>query len=109
MLRHSRRFMTGPLLNRSLRLFETYPPPAPCGTVVGDMQYGYEPWLVETFVDSSEYRGICYQAANWIWIGWVTRERPLPVAGAVPEAPRSGERPVESMVEGGDVGGSSRF
>ena len=34
-----------------------------------ERQYGYEPWLVETFVDSSEYRGTCYQAANWIWIG----------------------------------------
>ena len=31
-------------------------------------RYGYEPWLIETFVDES-LRGTCYQAANWIQIG----------------------------------------
>jgi len=31
-------------------------------------RYGYEPWLIETFVDDS-LRGTCYQAANWIRIG----------------------------------------
>ena len=31
-------------------------------------RYGYEPWLIETFVDKS-LRGSCYQAANWIQIG----------------------------------------
>lgn len=31
-------------------------------------QYGYEPWLVETFVDE-RMRGSCYQAANWERIG----------------------------------------
>jgi hypothetical protein len=31
-------------------------------------RYGYEPWLVETFVDS-RLRGTCYQAANWIKVG----------------------------------------
>ena len=31
--------------------------------------YGYQPWLVETFVDTSEFSGTCYQAANWIRVG----------------------------------------
>jgi hypothetical protein len=32
-------------------------------------QYGYEPVLVETFVNSALYSGTCYQAANWQKIG----------------------------------------
>jgi hypothetical protein len=37
----------------------------------GDWQarYGECPLLVETFVDSSRYEGICYRAANWIDLG----------------------------------------
>ena len=31
--------------------------------------YGDKPVLVETFVDSSHYRGTCYRAANWIDLG----------------------------------------
>jgi len=31
--------------------------------------YGYEPVLLETFVDTSRFRGICYRAANWIHVG----------------------------------------
>ena len=31
--------------------------------------HGYRPVLIETFVDSSKYSGICYQAANWACIG----------------------------------------
>lgn len=31
--------------------------------------YGYRPLLLETMVDSSRYRGTCYQAANWIGLG----------------------------------------
>jgi hypothetical protein len=29
----------------------------------------FEPWVLETFVDLSEYEGTCYQAANWAHIG----------------------------------------
>jgi hypothetical protein len=29
----------------------------------------YQPWVLETFVDLSEYDGTCYQAANWARIG----------------------------------------
>lgn len=32
-------------------------------------QYGYAPWLVESFVDRAAHGGTCYQAANWIRIG----------------------------------------
>jgi hypothetical protein len=31
--------------------------------------YGERPVLLETFVDSSRYRGTCYRAANWIDLG----------------------------------------
>ena len=39
--------------------------------LAGDWQqrYGYKPVLVETFVDSSRYRGTCYRAANWTELG----------------------------------------
>jgi hypothetical protein len=39
--------------------------------LAGDWQqrYGDKPVLVETFVDSSLYRGTCYRAANWIELG----------------------------------------
>lgn len=32
-------------------------------------RYGFEPALVETFVDKENYLGTCYQAANWIHVG----------------------------------------
>jgi len=31
--------------------------------------YKTEPFLVETFVDLDKYRGACYQAANWLYLG----------------------------------------
>lgn len=34
-----------------------------------ERQYGYRPWLVESFVDRSAHAGTCYQAANWIKVG----------------------------------------
>lgn len=34
--------------------------------------HGYRPVLVETFVDTGRFRGTCYRAANWQWIGWTT-------------------------------------
>jgi hypothetical protein len=34
-----------------------------------ELRYGYRPWLVESFVDQSRYRGTCYQATNWIEVG----------------------------------------
>jgi uncharacterized protein DUF4338/transposase-like protein/transposase Tn5 family protein len=32
-------------------------------------RYGYEPLLVETFVDRERFKGTCYRAANWIEVG----------------------------------------
>ena len=37
-----------------------------------ETQYGYRPLLLETLVDTSRFRGICYRAANWIHIGQTT-------------------------------------
>lgn len=37
-------------------------------------RYGYEPALVETFVERERFHGTCYKAANWIHIG-TTRGR----------------------------------
>lgn len=32
-------------------------------------RYGYRPLLLETLVDGQRFRGTCYRAANWIWVG----------------------------------------
>ena len=32
-------------------------------------RYGYRPVLVETFVETRRFRGTCYRAANWIYLG----------------------------------------
>lgn len=32
-------------------------------------RYGYAPLLLETFVDTSEFSGTCFRAANWIPVG----------------------------------------
>ncbi|MBW2739113.1 MAG: IS4 family transposase, partial [Deltaproteobacteria bacterium] len=34
-----------------------------------EIRYGHRPLLVESFVDTSHYKGTCYRAANWQWIG----------------------------------------
>ena len=41
------------------------------GRVGGDFErrYGVRPWLLESFVETPAYEGICYQAANWIQAG----------------------------------------
>lgn len=31
--------------------------------------YGYRPALIETFVDTTQYAGTCYRAANWHYLG----------------------------------------
>lgn len=37
-------------------------------------RYGYQPVLMETFVDTTKFQGTCYQAANWSLLG-VTQGR----------------------------------
>lgn len=32
-------------------------------------RYGFEPVLLETFVDIAKYKGTCYRAANWTYVG----------------------------------------
>lgn len=32
-------------------------------------RYGYRPVLLETFVDTTRFRGTCYKAGNWIQVG----------------------------------------
>ncbi|MGH9340053.1 MAG: IS4 family transposase [Acidobacteriota bacterium] len=32
-------------------------------------RYGYRPWLVESFVDTTRFSGASYRAANWIRVG----------------------------------------
>lgn len=34
-----------------------------------EARYGYAPWLVETFVDTTQVAGTCFQAANWTRVG----------------------------------------
>ena len=34
-----------------------------------DTRYGYRPWVVESFVDTEQFLGTCYQAANWLAVG----------------------------------------
>lgn len=36
------------------------------------VRYGYEPVLMETYVERERYRGTCYRAANWRWVGCTT-------------------------------------
>ena len=33
------------------------------------VRYGYDPVLLETFVEQGRYRGTCYRAASWIHVG----------------------------------------
>ncbi len=39
-----------------------------------EARWGYRPVLIETFVDSRYYRGSCYRAANWQYLGNTTGE-----------------------------------
>ena len=32
-------------------------------------RYGHRPLLLETLVDGNRFRGTCYRAANWIYVG----------------------------------------
>ena len=37
-----------------------------------EMNYGYRPVLLETLVDQGRFKGTCYKAANWIYVGTTT-------------------------------------
>jgi len=34
--------------------------------------YGHPVWFAETFVDPQRFRGTCYRAANWVYLGQTT-------------------------------------
>jgi hypothetical protein len=34
--------------------------------------YGHPVYFVETFIDRARFRGTCYRAANWVWLGRTT-------------------------------------
>ncbi|MBI2571903.1 MAG: DUF4338 domain-containing protein [Candidatus Schekmanbacteria bacterium] len=34
--------------------------------------YGHPVWYAETFVDPTRFRGTCYRAASWVWLGRTT-------------------------------------
>jgi SRSO17 transposase len=53
------RYLASHLLSRTLKLLlKDWP-----------LLFGTEPYLVETFVDTDKYRGTCYRAANWLYLG----------------------------------------
>ena len=35
-------------------------------------RYGHPLYFLETFVDPERFRGTCYYAANWVWLGETT-------------------------------------
>jgi uncharacterized protein DUF4338 len=37
-----------------------------------ESHYGHRPLLLETLVDASRFRGTCYRAANWLYVGQTT-------------------------------------
>jgi Domain of unknown function (DUF4338) len=37
-----------------------------------ESHYGHRPLLLETLVDAGRFRGTCYRAANWIYVGQTT-------------------------------------
>jgi hypothetical protein len=51
--------------------------------------YGHPVWLLETFVDTSRFRGLCYQAANGRCVGQTTgrtRQNKTMIPQAAPKA-----------------------
>jgi len=50
-----------------------------------ERRYGFEPWLLESFVNTEAYEGTCYQAANWLCVGEsIGRGRNGPIKPTVP-------------------------
>jgi hypothetical protein len=52
-------------------------------------KYGHPVVLLETFVDTSRFQGVCDQAANWTYVGDTTgrtRQNKSPIPQAPPKA-----------------------
>ena len=43
--------------------------------------YGYRPVLLETFVEIARFKGTCYKAANWVYLGQTKGRGKLGPAG----------------------------
>ena len=43
--------------------------------------YGYRPLLLETFVEIARFKGTCYKAANWVYLGQTKGRGKLGPAG----------------------------
>jgi hypothetical protein len=37
-----------------------------------ERMYGHKVWFAETFVHTERFKGTCYRAANWLWLGRTT-------------------------------------
>jgi len=59
--------------------------------VAGDFaaRYGFEPWLLESFVDTEQYLGTSYQAANWLPIGTTSGQGRNVHAIQTPKTPKA--------------------
>jgi len=42
-----------------------------------ESHYGHRPLLLETLVDPSRFRGTCYRAANWLYVGQTAGRGPM--------------------------------
>lgn len=51
-------------------------------------RYGYEPLLLETFVDPKRFNGTCYRAANWHLLGRTAGREEGFKNGKVPDGPK---------------------
>jgi Domain of unknown function (DUF4338) len=51
-------------------------------------RYGVKPLLLETLVDATRYRGICYRAANWIEVGMTQGRGRMDRKHSAPLAPK---------------------
>jgi hypothetical protein len=52
-------------------------------------RYGFEPWLLESFVDTEQHIGTSYQAANWLPIGTTAGQGRNVHATHVPKTPKA--------------------
>ncbi len=52
------------------------------------VRYGYEPVLVETFVDPHRFSGTCYRAANWLGVGQTVARPTAYPNGKVADGPK---------------------
>jgi hypothetical protein len=52
-------------------------------------RYGFEPWLLESFVDTEQHLGTSYQAANWLLIGTTSGQGRNVHASRTPKTPKA--------------------